>query len=165
MGKDFFIWWWDIKEKANSTIVLYYCFYSEFAHKTVKMKAQWRQINCFCLHFYYFIKKRIMRMTKFTFGHEFNTLKHSLIYVFYRELWVTKYRSKFQCTLNIIKEHCITVFDIEKRLPDEKTSMLNPFENEQEKWYSIAMELIFPFMIAGLGMVLAGLVLEHVKVF
>lgn len=43
--------------------------------------------------------------------------------------------------------------------------MLNPFENEQEKWYSIAMELIFPFMIAGLGMVLAGLVLEHVKVF
>ena len=34
----------------------------------------------------------------------------------------------------------------------------------EEKWYITAGEIIIPFMIAGFGMVAAGLVLERVKV-
>ena len=36
--------------------------------------------------------------------------------------------------------------------------------NDQEKWYIIASQVFLPFMIAGLGMVAAGLILERVKV-
>lgn len=36
--------------------------------------------------------------------------------------------------------------------------------NDQEKWYIIASQMFVPFMVAGLGMVAAGLILERVKV-
>ncbi len=39
------------------------------------------------------------------------------------------------------------------------------YGNDEEKWYIIASEVFLPFMIAGFGMVAAGLLLEHVKVF
>ena len=35
---------------------------------------------------------------------------------------------------------------------------------EEEKWYIIGSQVFLPFMIAGFGMVAAGLLLEHVKV-
>jgi ammonia channel protein AmtB len=35
----------------------------------------------------------------------------------------------------------------------------------EEKWYVVASQVFIPFMIAGFGMVAAGLVLERVKVF
>ena len=35
---------------------------------------------------------------------------------------------------------------------------------EEEKWYIVAFQVFVPFMIAGFGMVAAGLVLERVKV-
>ena len=38
-------------------------------------------------------------------------------------------------------------------------------DNDQEKWYVIGSQVFLPFMIAGFGMVAAGLVLERVKVF
>ena len=41
---------------------------------------------------------------------------------------------------------------------------MNVYDNNQEKWYTVASQVFLPFMIAGFGMVAAGLVLEHVKV-
>ena len=38
------------------------------------------------------------------------------------------------------------------------------FNEREEKWYIVASQVFLPFMIAGLGMVAAGLVLERVKV-
>jgi len=38
------------------------------------------------------------------------------------------------------------------------------FDNNQEKWYTIASQVFIPFLIAGFGMVATGLVLERVKV-
>ncbi|CAF4223486.1 unnamed protein product [Rotaria sp. Silwood2] len=46
---------------------------------------------------------------------------------------------------------------------DETTPILHVYDNNQEKWYTVASQLVFPFMIAGFGMVAAGLLLEHVK--
>ena len=40
----------------------------------------------------------------------------------------------------------------------------NPIGTNQEKWYTIGSQVFIPFMIAGCGMVAAGLVLERVKV-
>ena len=37
-------------------------------------------------------------------------------------------------------------------------------DDTRESWLSIASQVFIPFMIAGFGMVAAGLVLEHVKV-
>lgn len=37
--------------------------------------------------------------------------------------------------------------------------------NPRERWYTVASQVFLPFMIAGFGMVAAGLVLERVKVF
>ena len=37
--------------------------------------------------------------------------------------------------------------------------------DDEEKWYIIGSQVFLPFMIAGFGMVAAGLVLENVKVF
>ncbi|CAF1065993.1 unnamed protein product [Rotaria magnacalcarata] len=48
-------------------------------------------------------------------------------------------------------------------MDEGKKEIVNEHENNQEKWYCIAIQLIFPFMIAGLGLVTAGLVLERVK--
>ncbi|CAF4420453.1 unnamed protein product, partial [Adineta steineri] len=39
----------------------------------------------------------------------------------------------------------------------------NNNSDNQEKWYTIASQVFLPFMIAGFGMVGAGLVLERVK--
>jgi hypothetical protein len=39
-----------------------------------------------------------------------------------------------------------------------------PYKSQEEKWYTVAGEVFIPFMIAGFGMVAAGLVLERVKV-
>jgi len=39
------------------------------------------------------------------------------------------------------------------------------YDTKQEQWYIIASQVFLPFMIAGFGMVAAGLVLERVKVF
>ncbi len=41
---------------------------------------------------------------------------------------------------------------------------MNIYGNDQEKWYIVASQVFLPFMIAGFGMVAAGLVLERVKV-
>jgi hypothetical protein len=35
---------------------------------------------------------------------------------------------------------------------------------EEEKWYVILLEILFPFLIAGFGMVCAGVVLDIVQV-
>lgn len=37
-------------------------------------------------------------------------------------------------------------------------------DEDEEKWYIIGSQVFLPFMIAGFGMVAAGLVLENVKV-
>lgn len=34
---------------------------------------------------------------------------------------------------------------------------------QQEKWWSVTLQILFPFLVAGLGMVAAGLVLDHVQ--
>lgn len=34
---------------------------------------------------------------------------------------------------------------------------------KEEKWYAVAIQIFFPFIVAGLGMVAAGLVLDHVQ--
>lgn len=38
------------------------------------------------------------------------------------------------------------------------------FDDDGEKWYVVGSQVFLPFMIAGCGMVAAGLVLERVKV-
>jgi hypothetical protein len=38
-------------------------------------------------------------------------------------------------------------------------------DDDEEKWYIIASQVFIPFMVAGFGMVAAGLVLENVKVW
>jgi hypothetical protein len=40
----------------------------------------------------------------------------------------------------------------------------NVYDSKKETWYVIASQVFVPFMIAGFGMVAAGLVLERVKV-
>ena len=35
---------------------------------------------------------------------------------------------------------------------------------ERERWYTIFLQVLFPFLIAGLGMVAAGVVLDKVQV-
>ncbi|CAF0806451.1 unnamed protein product [Adineta steineri] len=53
----------------------------------------------------------------------------------------------------------------EKENDDTKTIITidNNNSDNQEKWYTIASQVFLPFMIAGFGMVGAGLVLERVK--
>ncbi|CAF3492478.1 unnamed protein product [Rotaria sordida] len=46
---------------------------------------------------------------------------------------------------------------------DEATPILHTYDNNQEKWYTTASQLVFPFMIAGFGMIVAGLLLERAK--
>jgi hypothetical protein len=48
---------------------------------------------------------------------------------------------------------------------NHKTGLSTIFNDNQEKWYIVASQVFLPFMIAGFGMVAAGLVLERVKVF
>lgn len=37
-------------------------------------------------------------------------------------------------------------------------------DHENERWYTIFLQVLFPFLIAGLGMVAAGVVLDKVQV-
>jgi hypothetical protein len=37
-------------------------------------------------------------------------------------------------------------------------------DHEHERWYTIFLQVLFPFLIAGLGMVAAGVVLDKVQV-
>ncbi|CAF1345415.1 unnamed protein product, partial [Rotaria sordida] len=46
---------------------------------------------------------------------------------------------------------------------NQKTGLSTVFDDEEEKWYIVGSEVFLPFMIAGCGMVAAGLVLERVK--
>ncbi|CAF4569658.1 unnamed protein product, partial [Rotaria sp. Silwood2] len=46
---------------------------------------------------------------------------------------------------------------------NQKTGLSTVFDDEEEKWYIVASQVFLPFMIAGCGMVAAGLVLERVK--
>jgi hypothetical protein len=46
-----------------------------------------------------------------------------------------------------------------------KTELTSELNDTEEKWYVVASQVFIPFMIAGFGMVAAGLVLERVKVF
>ncbi len=48
---------------------------------------------------------------------------------------------------------------------NHKTGLINRLDNDvEEKWYIVGSQVFLPFMIAGFGMVAAGLVLERVKV-
>lgn len=44
-----------------------------------------------------------------------------------------------------------------------KSGLMTIFNEPEEKWYTVASQVFLPFMIAGCGMVAAGLVLERVK--
>ncbi|CAF3273454.1 unnamed protein product [Rotaria socialis] len=44
-----------------------------------------------------------------------------------------------------------------------KTKLSSVFDDDAEKWYIVGSQVFLPFMIAGCGMVAAGLVLERVK--
>lgn len=55
---------------------------------------------------------------------------------------------------------------IENHPRTHKSGLTSVFDNDDddEKWYTVAIQVFLPFMIAGCGMVAAGLVLERVKV-
>ena len=53
---------------------------------------------------------------------------------------------------------------IDDHARNHKTGLTNRFDETEEKWYIVASQVFLPFMIAGIGMVAAGLVLERVKV-
>ncbi|CAF0932493.1 unnamed protein product [Adineta steineri] len=59
--------------------------------------------------------------------------------------------------------------EVEILIPDQnrsrynKTTLSTIFDHNEEKWYIVACQVFIPFMIAGFGMVAAGLVLERVK--
>ncbi|CAF0934245.1 unnamed protein product [Rotaria sp. Silwood1] len=57
------------------------------------------------------------------------------------------------------------LFYIEKSIVNDETKpILNVYNNNnQEKWYIVARQLVLPFMISGFGMVAAGLLLERTK--
>ncbi len=55
---------------------------------------------------------------------------------------------------------------IEENIPIE-LSLIEDGENKltsNEKWYTILLQVLFPFFIAGFGMVAAGVVLDKVQV-
>ncbi|CAF0722974.1 unnamed protein product [Adineta ricciae] len=59
--------------------------------------------------------------------------------------------------------------EVDILIPDQghtqtpKTGLSTMFDHNEEKWYIVASQVFIPFMIAGFGMVAAGLVLERVK--
>ncbi len=61
------------------------------------------------------------------------------------------------------KEVNFILFSIEKSVETKEKQIVD--EDNEEKWYTVASQVFLPFMIAGFGMVAAGLVLERVKVF
>lgn len=55
--------------------------------------------------------------------------------------------------------------NIENHSRSHKTGLTSGLTDTEEKWYVVASQVFLPFMVAGFGMVAAGLVLERVKVF
>ena len=55
-------------------------------------------------------------------------------------------------------------FVIESHPRNHKIGLTSGLNDTEEKWYVVASQVFLPFMIAGFGMVAAGLVLERVKV-
>lgn len=51
-------------------------------------------------------------------------------------------------------------FEMEDRLIDETNKSI---KNVKERWYTVLLEVLFPFFIAGFGMVAAGVVLDKVQ--
>ena len=49
---------------------------------------------------------------------------------------------------------------MEDRLIDETNKSI---KNVKERWYTVLLEVLFPFFIAGFGMVAAGVVLDKVQ--
>lgn len=49
----------------------------------------------------------------------------------------------------------------QKRQAEEKVAMA---KTEEESSIAIGLQVLFPYLLAGLGMVMAGLVLDHVQV-
>lgn len=47
---------------------------------------------------------------------------------------------------------------------NHKTGFNGRSDETEERWFIVGGQVFLPFMIAGLGMVAAGLVLERVKV-
>jgi hypothetical protein len=76
-------------------------------------------------------------------------LKYSFIIVSYKKT------NKLRLNFSIVIENHI-------RNPKSESSIIS--DNNEEKWYIVASQVFLPFMIAGFGMVAAGLVLERVKV-
>ncbi len=68
-------------------------------------------------------------------------------------------------SLRIEKQIFYVVFFVENPFQTHKSRIPTVFDHTEEKWYIVASQVFLPFMIAGFGMVAAGLVLERVKVF
>lgn len=56
------------------------------------------------------------------------------------------------------------MFSLDNHIRNYKNGLNGRVDDAEEKWYIVASQVFLPFMIAGLGMVAAGLVLERVKV-
>lgn len=77
----------------------------------------------------------------------------------------SKYSSLIVSLLRIRKEYIFVFIQlIEGHMRTPKTGLSTTFDHNEEKWYIVASQVFIPFMIAGFGMVAAGLVLERVKV-
>ena len=53
---------------------------------------------------------------------------------------------------------------LDSHVRNHKTGLNGRLDETEERWYIVGSQVFLPFMIAGLGMVAAGLVLERVKV-
>ena len=57
------------------------------------------------------------------------------------------------------------IFQIRIQSPNESDSVADSKKSKQtEKWYTILLQISFPFLAAGFGMVGAGLFLDHIQV-
>ncbi|XP_077307871.1 solute carrier family 41 member 1-like isoform X1 [Lithobates pipiens] len=63
-------------------------------------------------------------------------------------------------TREMVEEELLPPVIPEKRLPEKKPPMPKPGD---ESSFSIALQVLFPYLLAGLGMVLAGMVLDVVQ--
>jgi hypothetical protein len=66
--------------------------------------------------------------------------------------------SIYICLINIL------IYYIIKDNSEDGTENLTDPCKHDEKWYVILLEVLFPFLIAGFGMVCAGVVLDIVQV-
>ena len=63
----------------------------------------------------------------------------------------------------LLKRKTISI-RLDNHVRNHKSALNGRGDEVDEKWYIVASQVFLPFMIAGLGMVAAGLVLERVKV-